>query len=412
MSKKRPLQTSNSFRFTCKRIPGTLALFVSCYLLLLALHRHSSFHAQIPPHLQTTSKQETAVTQYHHNLHLSSSSRNYNATFLENVKEDVQLLLNPKISFLFLTRKALPLDFLWDIFFQTGVTSNFSIYVHSEPGFLLDNSTTVSPYFYGRQLNNSIKVSWGGVNMLEAEKLLLNAALEDSANQRFVLLSESCVPLYNFSFIYKYIMSSPRSFVDRYIQRLSANFWWYECSFKDVSAGHYSLDMLPLIAMTKWRKGSQWFTLIRNHASLVARDTELLNVFRKYCKQIPRPGTGTFLGDEHYVPTLFAVKEVEKELERRTLTYTSWSGPSKHHITNTKRSPAHPDTFSFGDADPKHIRLIRAIDNIRLEAEHRTEWCHLDSIPTTCFLFARKFSTGAAMRLLTSGTFALDVTSS
>lgn len=35
---------------------------------------------------------------------------------------------------------------------------NFSIYIHSEPGFVFNESTSMSPFFYGRQLNDSIKV--------------------------------------------------------------------------------------------------------------------------------------------------------------------------------------------------------------------------------------------------------------
>lgn len=121
----------------------------------------------------------------------------------------------PKIAFLFLVRQNIPLDFLWGAFFQNGDVSNFSIYVHSTPGFLLDESTTRSHFFYGRQLSNSIQVLWGESSMIQAERLLLSAALEDPANQRFVLLSDSCVPLYNFSYVYNYIMVSPKSFVDR-----------------------------------------------------------------------------------------------------------------------------------------------------------------------------------------------------
>jgi len=89
----------------------------------------------------------------------------------------------PKIAFLFLVRRNLPLDFLWDAFFQVlhlssfislkseiwgmserflflqnGDVSRFSIYVHSTPGFVLDESTTRSQFFYGRQISNSIQV--------------------------------------------------------------------------------------------------------------------------------------------------------------------------------------------------------------------------------------------------------------
>ncbi|KAF5728905.1 hypothetical protein HS088_TW21G01059 [Tripterygium wilfordii] len=147
-----------------------------------------------------------------------------------------------KVAFLFLIRHELPLDFVWGSFFENADVANFSIYVHSTPGFLFDESTTRSHFFYGRQLKNSIQVAWGESSMIKAEKLLLAAALEDPANQRFVLLSDSCVPLYNFSYIHNYLMDSPRSLVD---------------SFLDANEGRYNPKMAPAIPKNKWRKGSQ-----------------------------------------------------------------------------------------------------------------------------------------------------------
>lgn len=43
-------------------------------------------------------------------------------------------------------------------FLQNVAVANFSIYIHSEPGFVFDESTTRSAFFYNRQLKNSIKV--------------------------------------------------------------------------------------------------------------------------------------------------------------------------------------------------------------------------------------------------------------
>ncbi|CAH1450882.1 unnamed protein product [Lactuca virosa] len=63
-------------------------------------------------------------------------------------------------------------------------------------------------------LKNSVEVGWGKPTMIESEALLFKATLEDTNNKIFILVSDSCVPLYNFGYIYKYIMSSPRSFVD------------------------------------------------------------------------------------------------------------------------------------------------------------------------------------------------------
>lgn len=43
-------------------------------------------------------------------------------------------------------------------FLQNAGAWNFSIYIHSAPGFLFDKSTTRSHFFYGRHLLNSIQV--------------------------------------------------------------------------------------------------------------------------------------------------------------------------------------------------------------------------------------------------------------
>ncbi|CAI0412967.1 unnamed protein product [Linum tenue] len=251
-----------------------------------------------------------------------------------------------------------------DIFcgLQNADADKFSVHVHSEPGFVLNETTTDSEFFHGRQLNKSVQVVWGEPTMIEAEKLLLEAALHDPANQRFVLLSDSCVPLYDFSYTYSYIMSSPKSFVD---------------SFVDESTGRYDPDMSATIPRSKWRKGSQWVTLVRKHAELVVNDNFVYPIFKKYCK----------------------MNEVEHEVERRTLTYTLWdSSPAKDW-----RQMWHPVTFKQPDAAPHKIKEIKGINHVHYESGHRTEWCRVANVYSSCFLFARKFSQGAALRLLNDG---------
>ncbi|KAK1326515.1 hypothetical protein QJS10_CPA01g01794 [Acorus calamus] len=304
---------------------------------------------------------------------------------------------NPKIAFLFLTKSNLPLDFLWDTFFQNGDGCNFSIHIHSRPGFVFDESTTRSAFFYGRQLRKSVQVVWGESSMIQAERLLLEAALEDPANQRFILLSESCVPLYNFSYVYNYVMSSPKSFVD---------------SFLDTKEGRYNPKMSPKIPKDRWRKGSQWITLVRKHAVVVANDDAILSIFKRYCKLRPdvdlkvkrkqnmlRQKQHNCIPDEHYLQTLLAMWELEHELERRTLTFTSWNQTAN----NIVKQRWHPVTFEYSDASLQHIKELKGIDHVYYETEYRTEWCHTNGTLAPCFLFARKFSRGAAMRLLSEG---------
>ncbi|KAK9056774.1 hypothetical protein SSX86_024137 [Deinandra increscens subsp. villosa] len=326
-----------------------------------------------------------------------------------------------KIAFLFLVRDNLPLDFLWHNFFKVCLDiaffllvftvnvsiqtilhdadpEKFTIYIHSKPGFVFDASSTRSVFFYNRQLENSVEVGWGKPTMIKAEKLLFKAALDDPHNHIFVLLSDSCVPLYSFSYIYTYLVSSPRSFVD---------------SFIDAEEERYNPEMSPDIPEDKWRKGSQWITLVRRHAEVVAYDVVVFPIFNKHCKRRPlldmSKGNDSLkeqqqhncIPDEHYVPTLLAMRGFEDELVRRTLTYSLWN-----QSTETMNTQAwHPVTFGYANASKKNIQDIKDIDHVYFKPENRTEWCSHGpkSSSRPCYLFARKFTRGAAMRLLTNG---------
>lgn len=49
------------------------------------------------------------------------------------------------------------------------------------------------------------------------------------------------------------------------------------------------------------------------------------------------------------------------------------------------------------------VLIQQDINHVYYETEFRIEWCRSNSTLVPCFLFARKFSQGAAMRLLSDG---------
>ncbi|KAG9140718.1 hypothetical protein Leryth_006906 [Lithospermum erythrorhizon] len=140
------------------------------------------------------------------------------------------IIQKPKIAFLFIARNRLPLEDVWDAFFQ---------------------------------------VDWGEASMIQAERILIQNALMDPSNERFVFLSDSCIPLYNFSYTYNYIMATSKSFVD---------------SFADTKQGRYNPKMHPLIPVEYWRKGSQWVVLNQKHAEIVMKDDTVFPLFQMHCK--------------------------------------------------------------------------------------------------------------------------------
>ncbi|OVA10204.1 Glycosyl transferase [Macleaya cordata] len=262
----------------------------------------------------------------------------------------------PKVAFMFLTRGPLPLVPLWERFFK-GHEALFSIYIHTPPGYILDVSNTSA--FYGRQIP-SLDVQWGGITLADAERRLLANALLDFSNERFVLLSESCIPVYNFPTVYKYLIDSVRSFVD---------------SYDDPSRygrGRYSKNMYPEIKLKQWRKGSQWFEMNRFLAVYIISDTKYYRVFRKHCKPSCYP-------DEHYLPTYLNMF-FQTLNSNRSVTWVDWS----------KGGP-HPATFGESDITQGFIESIRNNGTV----------CSYNSEQTSvCYLFARKFAADALEPLL------------
>ncbi|CAA0823418.1 Core-2/I-branching beta-1-6-N-acetylglucosaminyltransferase family protein [Striga hermonthica] len=239
------------------------------------------------------------------------------------------------------------------------------------------------------------QVDWGQASMIQAERILLQNALVDQFNERFIFLSDSCIPLYNFSYTYDYIMSVSTSFVD---------------SFIDPDHDRYHPKMHPAIPVELWRKGSQWVVLTRKHAEIVVQDDIVYPLFEQYCRrkslpefwrQHPLPADGSkehnCIPDEHYVQTLLFQRGLQNEITRRSLTHTSWDLSSSR---NNERRGWHPVTYKLADATPQLIQSIKAVDNIFYKSENRREWCTSKGRPSGCFLFARKFTRPAAIRLL------------
>ncbi|KAM7265614.1 hypothetical protein ACFE04_003297 [Oxalis oulophora] len=189
---------------------------------------------------------------------------------------------NPKIAFMFLTPGNLPFEMLWDKFFH-GHEDRLSVYVHSSA----EKLQHASPYFVGKDIHNE-KEEWGKMSMIDAEKRLLAHALLDPDNQQFVLLSDSCIPLHKFDYVYNYLMFTNVSYID---------------CFEDPGPhgnGRYSEHMKPEIEKKDFRKASQ-----RQHAIIVMADNLYYKKFKLYCK--PNMDGRNCYADEHYLPTLFHV---------------------------------------------------------------------------------------------------------
>jgi len=218
---------------------------------------------------------------------------------------------------------SIPSPLLTNIIAQQSL---FSVYVHTASNYSFPQDSI----FAGQQIKDRVSVTWGQWSVAEAEKRLYTAALKDGRNQRFILLSESCMPLYPPHVLWAQVMSEQRS-------RVRA------CNFKQEPLPWYVRYGFPSGFNTLWRKSSQWKMLLRQHAELVAADDTIWKIFISACYTYlpglhdPPPYLQPFIksksmarnciSDEHYVSTLL---NYHGESEEGTtcvdsMMYTAWT---------------------------------------------------------------------------------------
>lgn len=272
----------------------------------------------------------------------------------------------PKVAFLFLSRGRLPLAPLWEMFFR-GHENLFSVYLHTLPEFNnYDEPQESSAVFYKRRIPSKA-VQWGKASMIDAERRLLANALLDLSNERFVLLSESCIPLFNFTTIYNYLVNSNQSYLSTFDDP------------RPIGRGRYNKRMWPNITLSDWRKGSQWFEVSRKLGIEIVSDVTVYPIFKNHCMP-------PCYMDEHYLPTL--VNKICPELtSNRTITWTDWTGGGSH-----------PTTFKRNDVTETFLDHIRfGFNNC---SYNNGEVNSSSSSPSICHLFARKFHPNTLQPLL------------
>ncbi|OEL23106.1 hypothetical protein BAE44_0015876 [Dichanthelium oligosanthes] len=262
-----------------------------------------------------------------------------------------------KVAFLFLVRGDLPMAPLWEKFFH-GHRGRYSVYLHTDPAFNGSEPSETSA-FYRRRIPSK-EVKWGHVSMVEAERrLLAHALLDDHYNARFVLLSESHVPLFDFPTVHSYLVNSTQVYLESYDQPGATG------------RGRYKRRMSPVVTADQWRKGSQWFDLDRPLAADVVADRVYFPVFRRFCRR-------NCYADEHYLPTFLNIRRPSAGANR-SLTWVDWS-----------RGGPHPARFTRMEVTVDFLRWLRG----------GTTCTYNGRTTDVCFLFARKFLPNSLTRFL------------
>eukprot|EP00887_Chlorella_sp_A99_P000994 scaffold5.g994.t1 len=196
----------------------------------------------------------------------------------------------------------------------------FDVYVHPHPDYA---GFPAGSLFAGRELPiaQRVKTGWGEHTLVDAARTLLAAAAANPHAQKFMLLSESDVPLYSPHMVYSQLMSEERSRINACN---TTEGWGTDDWYRWVDRMER-----PFLKKWHWRKSWQWFGLNRDHVELVLADRAVDGVFRAHCREswedkeahswwrgdYTKSEHRVCYSDEHYLPTLLAVHGRDAETD-------------------------------------------------------------------------------------------------
>ncbi len=234
-----------------------------------------------------------------------------------------------KLAFLFLTKGNHNCEIAWNYFFKEIDSNLYNIYCHPKKiptqSFLKDNL-----------IANITQTNWGDISLIKATLLLLVDALSDPNNGYFILVSDSCIPVVNFSDLYNSLFSDNKSYI-----------YWSHKANRYERYLKLSNHLRQKISFNHFYSQHQWMILNRKH-SIIATKINLLHDFRT-----------VHACDEHYFVTLFHLTGLlDREFNNKKTTYCDWSNKKAMHPRLFK----HIDEILLDKAHNQGTFFIRKVD--------------------------------------------------
>ena len=358
-----------------------------------------------------------------------------------------------KVGFLFFLTHATMPELMWRAFFEDVPPEQYRIYTHVNPDCPRfskpkPHNCTFGPdsFFHNTaaidvQTGEVLRIRTGrfSFSLIQVERHMLAHALKDDPLiDRFLLLSETSVPMWPFSAIRRAVMLQPamintaRNFLPE-AHALSAHnkalfegaharrrFMQYEATERQRIAALYLVGTTPaykaVVKPGEWGKSSQWWVLTRKEACAVTTDWEVTAAHDKSCYVggcWAEPGEvrhkrnswyEVHAPDEHYFPTTIAHYGLGKSPICFGSHKVAWPDDSLGHTKlfagdrNRLRphelatfreeiwNDGHEDVF----VDLAAVNPQEYLDEFLPEDALDQEGCNLHRVPSMCRLFVRK----------------------
>lgn len=197
-----------------------------------------------------------------------------------------------KIAFLFLTIDNVIYPEIWEYYFKNNM-DKINIYCHPK---YPDNVTV--PWQKKNIISNLVPTKWGFLT--QAMVSLLKSSLKNKENLKFILVSDSCLPIKSFNLLFNFLKKDnlKTSYIDLYSEDIDV----------ESSSNFKKSNLPPDFFSYKLRKHSQWFCLSRYHVKKLLIHPDL-NKFKRIKA-----------GDENILTLIIN----EKYIKNFDITFTNW----------------------------------------------------------------------------------------
>ena len=226
-----------------------------------------------------------------------------------------------KIAFLFLIYDEIDQEELWHTFLRKIERSRYSVYVHYKYNKPLK-------YFESCRLDETVPTDYADLSLVKAQNMLLREALKDHQNERFVFLSNTCIPLKKFDHIYNKLFSQDMCYFN-----MSKNEHIFENGRGDKLERYFGRE--------KVKKASQWSILTREVAQVLANSDDLLEM-------IYESGKGGLADEYFYISYLYyldkqsCIHEFDYEVVNST-TFEYWN--DREYTSDGEFTSTHPPNW-------------------------------------------------------------------
>ena len=287
--------------------------------------------------------------------------------------------MTKKIAFCFLLYEHIKHNSIWENFFLEDSNCTHNIYSH------IKKKSPKTHSWIERNKVNTISTKWCDESLVFAWILMLKKALKDKSNKYFILLSDQCIPLYNYTTLYNKITRSKKSRI-----HLNTNISLFNKKVYDFTGLYYADQWMVLnrkssrllIELEETELGKNWLIYAKN---MLCWGSDCLPTTinkgqkygsKKYSIRSDATNKLCLCPDEIFPINWFVFKlgtpsskNFKKLFNITPTTFTKWDGKNPH-----------PINFNLSDILLKKITI--------------------DEMKKTDSLFARKFSKRAAKFLL------------